>query len=152
MSQVKQVLVVRTKFPDANGELKSVRTGKMIAQAAHASMGALLSQMMKGDCDHLTGGAYAFYEGEGTRSLLWTPDEATHQWLNGPFTKICVQVDTAEELIALRDQAETAGLMHCLIQDSGRTEFKGVPTYTVLAIGPGPAEEIDKITGKLKLF
>lgn len=39
-----------------------------------------------------------------------------------------------------------------LITDSGLTEFGGVPTKTVCAIGPDYDEKIDKITGHLKLY
>lgn len=38
------------------------------------------------------------------------------------------------------------------ITDVGRTEFNGVPTITALAIGPNKSEDIDKITGHLKLY
>ena len=37
------------------------------------------------------------------------------------------------------------------IEDEGRTEFKGIPTKTCIAIGPNKAKEIDKITGHLPL-
>lgn len=34
-----------------------------------------------------------------------------------------------------------------MIRDAGKTEFKGVPTRTAVAIGPAPVEAIDLITG-----
>jgi peptidyl-tRNA hydrolase, PTH2 family len=39
-----------------------------------------------------------------------------------------------------------------LITDAGHTEFKGVPTKTCLAIGPNDVDEIDVVTGHLKLL
>jgi len=39
-----------------------------------------------------------------------------------------------------------------VIVDSGLTEFHGVKTKTCLAIGPNKKEDIDKITGSLKLL
>ena len=43
--------------------------------------------------------------------------------------------------------------MHCsLIQDAGFTEFGGIPTYTACAVGPGKVDEVNKITGELKLL
>ena len=39
-----------------------------------------------------------------------------------------------------------------LITDAGLTEFNGVPTKTCLALGPDYPENIDPITGNLKLL
>jgi PTH2 family peptidyl-tRNA hydrolase len=36
--------------------------------------------------------------------------------------------------------------------DAGLTEFNGVPTKTCIAIGPNWSDEIDEITGHLKLL
>ncbi len=68
------------------------------------------------------------------------------------ITKICVSVDSAEELLEVYNRALTAGLNTELIIDSGFTEFNGVPTKTCIGIGPNLASDIDKITGHLKLL
>ena len=73
-------------------------------------------------------------------------------WLNGIFTKICVSVDSEEELDKIKAQCDAADIPCALITDCGKTEFKGVPTKTCLGIGPWYSEEIDKITGKLELL
>ena len=117
MIHYKQVLVVRH-------DLKC-RRGKMMAQVAHASLGAVLPH---------------------------TNDERVKSWLDGPFTKICVRCDSEDELLELEKIAEENGLINCLIVDSGKTEFKGIPTRTVLAIGPDTEENINKVTGHLKLL
>jgi PTH2 family peptidyl-tRNA hydrolase len=39
-----------------------------------------------------------------------------------------------------------------VINDSGKTEFGGVPTKTCLALGPDLAERIDALTGHLELY
>ncbi len=44
------------------------------------------------------------------------------------------------------------GLVCSLIIDAGLTEFGGVPTRTCIAIGPNWSDEIDEITGHLKLL
>jgi len=102
-----------------------MRKGKMIAQGAHASLGCYLKYP-----DH----PYVL------------------EWLEGPFTKIAVSVDSEEELFEIYRLAQEASLPTILIKDAGRTEFNGVPTHTAVAVGPGPEEEIDKITGDLKLL
>ncbi len=38
-SNLKQVIIVRTHYPDKNGGTRTVRTGKLIAQAGHAVLG-----------------------------------------------------------------------------------------------------------------
>lgn len=128
--EAKQVIVMR-KFP-------SLRTGKYCAQAAHASMGALLSIAKVDDY------------GDKLTINLYNPH--IKAWLTGRFKKVTVYVETEQELIDLYDTAQKAGIPSSLIRDAGLTEFGGVPTITAVGIGPGSAEEIDAITGKLKLF
>jgi len=104
-------------------DLKMTR-GKEIAQGAHGSMKATLENM---------------------------EDPRVKKWLSGLFTKVAVSVESEEELLELQRKAEAAGLINALITDSGLTMFHGVPTNTVLAIGPDTYENIDAITGHLKL-
>ncbi len=103
----------------------NMRKGKMAAQVAHGSLGVTLANL-----EH--------------------PD--VKEWLSGAFTKICVSCETEDELLALEEAADEAGIINCLITDSGKTEFRGVPTNTVLAVGPANRDDIDKITGNLKLL
>ena len=102
-----------------------MRTGKAIAQGSHASMAVVLHHR-----DH------PYVEG----------------WLAGRFAKICVYVNSEEELFELEAKALEVGLICEMIQDAGFTEFKGVPTYTCMAIGPAPIAEIDEVTGGLPLL
>ena len=102
-----------------------MRRGKEIAQGCHACMKATLENM-----DH--------------------PD--VKEWLNGIFKKVVVRVDSEEELLTIYQKALNANLVCSLIQDAGRTEFHGVPTYTTVAVGPADDERINKITGHLKLY
>lgn len=73
-------------------------------------------------------------------------------WLEGSFTKVCVRVDSEEELLCVVKAAQEAGLLVQLCVDAGRTEFHGVPTPTCCAVGPDFSERIDPITGHLKLL
>ena len=70
-------------------------------------------------------------------------------WINAGMAKVCLRVDSEDELMACHDSALAAGLTSHLIRDSGRTEFGGVPTLTACAIGPAEVERIDAITGHL---
>jgi PTH2 family peptidyl-tRNA hydrolase len=102
----------------------------MVAQGSHASLGAFLEAM---GMQHTALGGNAF------------------DWLRFRQTKICVGVNSEEELQAIYTKALEAGLPTYLVLDAGLTEFKQ-PTYTAVAIGPANSEEIDKITGILKLL
>lgn len=136
MLNVKQVILMRVDL--------NMRKGKMIAQGAHASLGVVLQKMSTdygSSSQDITAKTF-FYEKGGPFDL----------WLNGPFTKICLKVSSEEELMSLYNRATEQGIPSCLITDSGKTEFNGVPTKTCCAIGPHWSEEIDKITGHLQLL
>jgi len=126
----KQVIVMR-QFP-------SLRTGKYIAQGAHAAMGAILS--------------LGEFDSNEENYVIRIPNPFVREWLKNRFTKIAVSVKTEQELIDLHEQALAVGLPTALIRDAGLTEFGGVPTLTALGIGPGDADLINTITGKLPLF
>lgn len=132
-SDYKQVIVVRREL--------NMRKGKLAAQAAHASMAVFT----RGEGAH-------FQEVDGQKQMVIPLDEEAYAWLSGRFRKICVYVNTEAELLALHRQAQAAGLRCALIQDSGFTEFKGVPTYTTLAIGPHCNEKLNPVTGHLPLY
>lgn len=103
----------------------NMRRGKEAAQAAHASLMAV------------TG-------------LVFT--DAVREWLSDfGGCKIVVSVASEGELIAAYAAARDAGMICSIVQDAGRTEFGGVPTYTAAAIGPGHIKDVDAITGGMKL-
>jgi PTH2 family peptidyl-tRNA hydrolase len=118
----KQVIVMRKDL--------GMRKGKMIAQGAHAAMSVVIAEYDKG---------YTF-----SGPLL--------EWLDGKFIKICVSVNSENELRQIYEKAKAAGVFCSLIEDAGLTEFNGVPTLTCAAIGPDYPENIDPITGHLPLL
>jgi PTH2 family peptidyl-tRNA hydrolase len=126
---IKQVIVVRKDL--------NMRKGKMVAQSSHSSL-AFLTRFSKIQDD--------------TFSVKLKNPEEVQQWLEEGFTKICVSVDSEAELDEVYQAAINADLNVHMIVDSGLTEFHGVKTKTCLAIGPNNKEDIDKITGKLKLL
>lgn len=157
-NNVKQVIIMRKDL--------NMRKGKIAAQAAHASMAVILNLMelsstrydpiIDADISRLGGfddpASGDIIERSITLDTAKEKELAIHEWLSGSFTKICVSVNSEEELLAIHKQAQEAGIICSLIQDSGVTEFNGVPTYTAVAIGPALVDEINKITGDLKLL
>ena len=126
-NDVRQVIIVSTaaKMPK----------GKLAAQVAHASMGALLN------------------DGMLTEHMLSLPlSTYAHEWLNGSFTKVCVRCDSEEEMLDIYKRVLDDGYPCAKIIDNGRTVFNGVPTLTTIGIGPLPKEIIDQYTGHLKLL
>jgi PTH2 family peptidyl-tRNA hydrolase len=133
--QVKQVIVMRKDL--------NMRKGKMIAQGSHASVDALLSMFnctQSGD--------------EVTYELKYKPDAMIAQWMDGSFAKICLYVNSEQELLDIynRVRTENPEIPVSLITDAGFTEFHGVATNTCIAIGPYWDNEIDEFTGSLKLL
>lgn len=135
--QVKVVIVMRINFPDGNGGTFTPRKGKMIAQGAHAASNFLIQKVSQMIAPRLCG------------QHRWTDLET--EWLGTGTTKICVRVQSEEELLDVYQKALEARLPVHLVTDAGRTEFKE-PTKTCLAIGPARSSDIDKITGELKLL
>ncbi|XP_061224161.1 peptidyl-tRNA hydrolase 2, mitochondrial [Neopsephotus bourkii] len=73
------------------------------------------------------------------------------QWEYCGQPKVVLRAPDKETLIQLQADAEHLGLTVSLIQDAGRTQI-APGSQTVLGIGPGPADVIDKVSGHLKLF
>ena len=145
MSKSKMVIVVRKDL--------EMRKGKLIAQGSHAVVGAIL-QLFFGN--RLTEDSF---EGSGNEEKSWKINkelqnisQTEKDWFTGEFTKVCVYVNSEEELDDIYNKAKDAGLNVCEIIDNGLTEFHGVKTKTCLAIGPDLSDKIDPITGNLKLL
>lgn len=132
----KQVIVIRTDLKNKNGE--KVRTGKLIAQGAHASLGAIHGLM-----------------GMNAEGLVLRMDDmqkhGIDKWMSGMHTKVCCKVASQEDLLAVYDSALAAGLPCSLVRDAGLTEFSE-PTYTCVAVGPSWSDDVDKVTGHLNLL
>jgi len=113
--EYKQAIVVRT-------DLKMGK-GKLAAQAAHASVGALKK----------------------------TDKKVIAKWEGGGGKKVVLKVGSLRKLKALYDKAAKERLPCFLVSDAGLTQLRpGV--VTALGIGPAECERVDKITRKLKLL
>lgn len=73
------------------------------------------------------------------------------QWEYCGQPKVVVKAPDEDTLIDLLGHAKEVGLPVSLIQDAGRTQVTP-GSRTVLGIGPGPADLIDRVTGDLKLY
>lgn len=119
---MKQVIIIRK-------DLK-MRRGKEIAQGSHASSKFLIDLLIR------------------KKSL----SQQELDWINSGMRKICLQVESEQDLVDLYQKACNAGLTTHIITDSGLTEFSGIPTKTCVAIGPNEDALIDSLTGGLKLY
>jgi peptidyl-tRNA hydrolase, PTH2 family len=120
-ASLKQVICVRKDL--------NMRKGKMVSQGCHASLMAYLSAC--GNRDNMS---------------------VVYDWLqNYKQTKVCVGIESEEQLFEVHRKAQAAGIPCSLVLDAAVTEFE-TPTYTACAIGPAPSEHIDTITGTLKLL
>lgn len=138
MKETKQVIVIRKDL--------NMRKGKIAAQASHASM-AFLTRGLRVYRQDLTDYP-ALHNDDYTEERL----QVIEEWLKNSYTKICVSVNSEEELLAVYNKAKEVGLISHLVQDCGKTEFNGVPTYTCCAIGPDYKDKIDPITNHLQLL
>ena len=111
----KQVIVVRK-------DLK-MRRGKECAQAAHASVEAVLR----------------------------SDKRLVDAWRHEGMKKIVLKVADEKELLKLNQQAKDASLTTAIITDAGLTVV-APGTKTCCAIGPDLAKKIDAITSNLKVM
>jgi PTH2 family peptidyl-tRNA hydrolase len=132
----KQIIVMRKDL--------NMRKGKMCAQASHASMAFLTKEMYWASADDGFELSTPIYD--------WREVEEINHWLNHSFRKICVYVNSEEELRELHQKALDNDLISHMIEDNGATEFNGVKTLTALAIGPHWDSKFEGITDKLPLL
>jgi PTH2 family peptidyl-tRNA hydrolase len=132
----KQSIIVR-------GDLNMPK-GKMAAQVAHASMGAILFYAR--DMGEVTG-----TEDKPGHLYQMNVPAPVHEWLSGDFAKIVLKCQTVDDLLALEERAKAQGIPCKLIKDNGTTVFNE-PTITCIAVGPWDAEVIDSMTKEFKLL
>lgn len=140
MDKPKQMIVMRR-------DLK-MRKGKIAAQAGHACVTAVLAALAReqrlGQVQADEKGVELTQDGQSATPLS--------EWFARGVAKVCVYVDSEEDLLEIDRKAKAAGILSALICDSGLTEFHGQPTYTCLAFEPALPEKVDPITGELPLF
>jgi PTH2 family peptidyl-tRNA hydrolase len=104
--------------------------GKAAAQAAHASVDAVLSIVKSKREDW----------------VRWL-----EEWVRGGQMKVVLRVDSEKELLEIYENALKLGLPASIVRDAGRTQLPP-GTLTAVAVGPAPEDLVDKVTGHLKLY
>lgn len=135
----KQVIVIRKDL--------NMRKGKMIAQGSHAAM-SFLTKGGRVDYDYQHVGRDDYFYKDLESKYV---DEINH-WLENSFRKICVYVNSEQELDELHQKALDNGLISHMIIDNGATEFNGVLTKTCIAIGPAWEHKFEGLTDHLPLL
>jgi len=97
--------------------------GKLAAQVAHASLDAALRSNRK----------------------------VVKRWHDFGMKKVVLKVKDLEELRSYKARAENMGFVTALVTDAGHTHL-APGTITCLGIGPDDDENIDRLTGKLKML
>ena len=112
---MKQVIIIRQ-------DLKLPK-GKMAAQAAHASV----------------------------RAVLNSDKKMVQEWNDGGMAKIVLKTENEKSLLNLLQTAKDWGIKTAMITDAGKTVV-APGTVTCIALGPDEEEKIDEITNSLKLI
>lgn len=99
--------------------------GKMVSQGSHASLEAL--EKMKRE-NH----------------------EWVEYWQQTGQAKVVLKVNSEKELLEIFEKIKKK-FPAALIKDAGLTQTKQ-GTITCIAVGPAPEQDLDKITGHLKLL
>ncbi len=73
------------------------------------------------------------------------------KWINKGAKKAILKTNTLDEFYSLKESADKLSISSIIISDAGHTEIP-IGTKTVLGIGPGPDNLIDRITGHLSLL
>ncbi|KAI0234548.1 Peptidyl-tRNA hydrolase 2, mitochondrial [Lamellibrachia satsuma] len=126
---------LQVSTPGERGEYKLVlvvRTdlkmgkGKVAAQCSHAAVDA-------------------------TKQLRRTNAAILKEWEDNGQPKVVVKTENEDMLLQLAEHARALGLTISVICDAGRTQI-APGSKTVLGVGPGPQNLVDKVTGHLKLY
>ncbi|NXX67319.1 PTH2 hydrolase, partial [Spizella passerina] len=124
--------------PDIMGETGELKLVLVVRNDLKMGKGKVAAQ-----CSHAAVSAY--------KQVHKRNPELLKQWEYCGQPKVVLKAPDEETLVQLLAEAKRLGLTVSLIQDAGRTQI-APGSRTVLGIGPGPADVIDKVSGHLKLF
>ncbi len=128
--ECKMVLIVRQDL--------EMGKGKIAAQCCHAAVGIYRGVLRQ--------------ELSKQSSLNKQFEQWLNQWEYNAEPKIALKINSEKDLLELENKARTEfNLPTYIVVDAGRTQIAPM-SKTVLAIGPAPADIIDKVSGHLKLL
>ncbi|KAI0724325.1 peptidyl-tRNA hydrolase PTH2-domain-containing protein [Cerioporus squamosus] len=130
----------------ADGDLSAVKPGLfepcklalVVRTDLDMSTGKIAAQ-----CGHATLACY--------KALQHTNPALLRHWERTGQAKIALKVKSEEELLELEAIAKSLNLAARSICDAGRTQI-AAGSRTVLGVGPGPVDLVNKVTGKLRLL
>lgn len=125
---IKQVIVMRKDL--------NMRKGKMCAQAAHASIEVFLKLVKE----------------RTKNSITIEINSDMDEWLETGTTKIVVGCNNISDIFDIQKLCKDKKVPYATIEDYGKTEFKGKPTITCIAVGPAKEEIVDSITSSYSLL
>jgi PTH2 family peptidyl-tRNA hydrolase len=141
-NKLKQILIIRKDL--------HMRMGKISAQCCHASNEIIWKNLEELE---LFKTISKKIPSSVASKVFSTNIEKLHEWLsNDKNTKICVYVNSEQELLEIYNKAKEQDILCSLITDSGLTEFNGIPTITCCALGPDYSEILNLLTSHLKLM
>lgn len=114
--------------------------GKLCAQASHAAVQSVLNIVSSSSSSSSSSGRNNSKE-----------KAALETWLERGQTKVVLKASSAEELIGLVERAKAQRVPFALVRDAGHTQVEP-GTITALALGPALENEINNLTGHLKLL
>lgn len=126
---VKQLIIIRKDL--------GMNKGKLAAQAAHASMAAVLSVSERN---------------EERIVIDYNRYPIIGEWFKGSFAKVALAVHSEAELEQCYAIAKENGFPCAYIVDNGTTVFNGVKTPTCIGVGPVESEKLDALFGHLRLY
>ncbi|PIL29592.1 hypothetical protein GSI_08228 [Ganoderma sinense ZZ0214-1] len=130
----------------ADGDLSAVKPGflepcKMVL-VVRTDLG-MSTGKIAAQCGHATLACY--------KALQKTNPALLKHWERTGQAKIALKAGSEDELLELEAIAKSLNLAARSILDAGRTQI-AAGSRTVLGIGPGPVELVNKVTAKLRLL
>jgi len=122
----KQAIVVRA-------DLK-MSQAKFGVEIAHASVGAIYQTLAN-----------------PIEISAYLSKETLSGWFSEGFRKIILKVPSDKEILQLERKCKDLHIPHFVVYDFGLTELEP-NTLTCIGIGPDLNENVDKVTGRLRLW
>ncbi len=97
-------------------------------------------------------GKIAGQVGHACSSVVWHNRDYVYDWINnGNQKKSVLKINSEFELIDLIKKAKTLNILTTVIRDAGKTQVEP-NTMTCCGFGPDSSQQLDRLTGYLKLL